>query len=100
MAPATVPMANVENTELRRVLAELSRYEHPLLEFAAVARDGHIEVTIDLRDRSLGLHTYRFGLSPRDLEDPRFSWHFQRQLYDCLHDYLVEMFTRNPQYKG
>ena len=25
------------------------------------------------------------------------EWQFQRQLYDALHDYLVEMFIRTPQ---
>ncbi len=88
------------DSRLLRIREELGRYEHPLLDFAAEAVNGHLEVTIDFRDRSLGLHTYRFRVSPRDIDDPRFTWSFQRQLYDCLHDYLVEMFTRNPQYSG
>jgi hypothetical protein len=33
----------------------------------------------------------------RDLEHPQFAWTFQRYLYDCMHDYLVEMFVRTPQ---
>ena len=28
---------------------------------------------------------------------PQFPWTFQRYLYDCMHDYLVEMFLRTPQ---
>ena len=28
-----------------------------------------------------------------------FPWTFQRQLYDCLHDYIIEMFSCNPQRK-
>ena len=36
-------------------------------------------------------------LHPRDLEDAQFEWSFQRQLYDALHDYFVEMFIRTPQ---
>ena len=38
-------------------------------------------------------------VAPRDLDHPNFEWTFQRQLYDCLHDYLVEMFVRTPQDK-
>ena len=45
------------------------------------------------------VHTYYFELHPRDLDHPQFEWTFQRQLYDCLHDYLVEMFVRTPQSK-
>jgi hypothetical protein len=43
------------------------------------------------------VHTYYFDLHPRDLDDPQFEWSFQRQLYDALHDYFVEMFIRTPQ---
>jgi hypothetical protein len=43
------------------------------------------------------VHTYNFEFHPRDLDHPQFEWAFQRQLYDCLHDYLVEMFIRTPQ---
>ena len=42
---------------------------------------------------------YYFELHPRDLDDPQFEWAFQRQLFDCLHDYLVEMFIRTPQHR-
>jgi hypothetical protein len=43
------------------------------------------------------VHNYRFQLHERDIEHPQFPWTFQRQLYDCLHDYIIEMFTCNPQ---
>jgi hypothetical protein len=36
-------------------------------------------------------------LQAREIEHPQFPWSFQRQLYDCLHDYVIEMFVRNPQ---
>jgi hypothetical protein len=36
-------------------------------------------------------------MHPRDLDDAQFEWSFQRQLYDALHDYFVEMFIRTPQ---
>jgi hypothetical protein len=35
----------------------------------------------------------------KEIENSQFPWSFQRQLYDCLHDYVIEMFTRNPQCK-
>ena len=43
------------------------------------------------------MHTYYFDLHPRDLDHPQFEWSFQRQLFDALHDYFMEMFIRTPQ---
>ena len=88
------------NERLARVLREIARYEHPLFTFAAEAKGEGVEVLIDFKERSLGVHTYRFEFHPRDLDHPQFVWTFQRQLYDCLHDYIIEMFTRNPQFQG
>jgi len=80
-----------------KVSAELDRYEHPLFAFAArAARDG-VEVEIRFKPRDADVHGYTFQMRPREIEHPQFAWSFQRQLYDCLHDYVVEMFTRNPQ---
>ncbi len=89
-------MSSEEN--LRKVKAELARYEHPLFEFDAreYGAEG-VEIVIRFREKSLNLHTYYYQMHPRDLEHSQFSWTFQRQLYDCLHDYIIEMFTRNPQ---
>ena len=56
-----------------------------------------MEVIIDFRNTDLGLHTYYFEMHPRDLAHPQFTWTFQRQLYDCVHDYIIEMFIRTPQ---
>ena len=56
-----------------------------------------VEIIIDSRVKDLGLHTYYYEIHPRDLEHVQFPWTFQRQLYDCMHDYLMEMFTRTPQ---
>jgi hypothetical protein len=46
-----------------------------------------------------GIHDdpYRFLITPRELKAQAFVWDFQRQLYNYLHDYLVEMFTKSPQ---
>jgi hypothetical protein len=84
-------------TRLDRVLAQLSLYEHPLLNFSARTKGDGVEVIIQFKDQSVPVHTYYFDLHPRDLDHPQFEWSFQRQLYDALHDYFVEMFIRTPQ---
>ena len=51
---------------------------------------------IDLRE-GLGVeHHYEISLHEREIENRQFSWTFQKMLYDCLHDFVVEMFERNP----
>jgi hypothetical protein len=82
---------------LDRVLAQLRLYEHPLLNFAAHSKGEGVELTIRFKDVSIPVHTYYLELHPRDLDHPQFEWNFQRQLYDALHDYFVEMFIRTPQ---
>ena len=84
-------------TPLEKVLAETARYEHALLEFSAREHNGAVELVICLKDNSLGLHTYYAPVHARDIEHPQFPWTFQRYLYDCMHDYLVELFLRTPQ---
>jgi hypothetical protein len=84
-------------TRLEKVRAETRRYEHPLLKFSARERDGALELVIELKDTGLGQHTYYAPLHLRDIEHDQFPWTFQRYLYDCMHDYLVEMFVRTPQ---
>jgi hypothetical protein len=90
-------VTDVSNLRLERVFAQLRLYEHPLLEFDARAKAEGVELIIQFRDPRVPVHTYYFDLHPRDLDNPQFEWSFQRQLYDCLHDYLVEMFVRTPQ---
>ena len=90
-------MPESSNHRLQRVLDQLRLYEHPLLDFDAQVKDEGVEVIIQFKNPSIPVHTYYFELHPRDLDHPQFEWTFQRQLYDCLHDYLVEMFIRTPQ---
>ncbi|HKD90915.1 MAG TPA: hypothetical protein VKB56_03400 [Terriglobales bacterium] len=90
-------MSQPDNQRLARVLHQLQLYEHPLLAFDARASGEGVEVIIRFRDPNVPVHTYYFLMHPRDLDHPQFEWSFQRQLYDCLHDYLIEMFTRTPQ---
>jgi hypothetical protein len=85
------------NPRLERVLTQLRLYEHPLLNFDARAKGDGVEVIITFKNPPVPVHTYYFDMHPRDLDDPQFEWSFQRQLYDCLHDYMVEMFICTPQ---
>ncbi len=84
-------------TALEKVEAELARYEHALLRFSAREHNGQVELVIEMKQPGLGLHTYYAPVHPRDIEHPQFAWTLQRYLYDCMHDYLVEMFIRTPQ---
>jgi len=84
-------------TRLDRVLTQLRLYEHPLLNFSARAKGDSVEIMIQFKDKSVPVHTYYLELHPRDLDHTQFEWNFQRQLYDALHDYFVEMFIRTPQ---
>lgn len=90
-------MQDVSKSRLDRVLAQLRLYEHPLVSFAARAKGEGVEVLIQIQHCAVPVHTYTYELQPRDLDHPQFEWQFQRQLYDALHDYFVEMFIRTPQ---
>ena len=85
---------------LEKVRRELARYEHPLFAFEARPAGEGVEIYIRCRLEDAGIHVYVLQLRPREIEHPQFSWSFQKQLYDSLHDYVVEMFTRNPQQQG
>ncbi len=87
----------MSNSALDRVREQLALYDHPLLAFEARPKGGTVEVLINFKNPPVPVHTYVFELHPRDLESPQFPWQFQRQLYDCLHDYFIEMFRRTPQ---
>src|ERR1700747_577832 len=93
------PRANSVSSDelLEKVKRELVRYEHPLFDFDARAATGGIEVEIRFRPAGAEVQTSYFLLQPREIEHSQFPWSFQRQLYDCLHDYVIEMFVRNPQ---
>lgn len=85
-------------THLEKVQTELQRYRHALVDFSAREHNGSVELVIELKNREQpGIHTYYGPVHPRDIDHPQFAWTLQRYLYDCLHDYLVEMFTLTPQ---
>lgn len=95
-----MPVAATAESRLQRVLSQLTHYEHPLVAFSARAKGEGVEVVIQFKDARVPVHTYTFEMHPRDLDHPQFAWSFQRQLYDALHDYLIEMFIRTPQDLG
>ncbi len=83
-----------------KVRVELERYEHPLFAFSARPAVEGVEVLIQFTPGEPAVHEYVFLLRPREIEHSQFPWSFQKQLYDCLHDYIIEMFTKNPQWRG
>ncbi len=93
----SVACHNTEVTALEKVSVELRRYDHRLLQFAAEESAAGVELVITLKEALPGVHTYRAPIHPRDIEHSQFPWTFQRYLYDCMHDYLVELFDRTPQ---
>ena len=86
-----------DSPQLAKVLHHLQLYDHPLLAFSARDTNGIIEVLIDLKNSTVPGHTYVLPIHARDLDHPQFEWHLQRQLYDGLHDYFIEMFISTPQ---
>lgn len=85
------------SSKLATVQEHLKLYEHPLLAFSARENNGMIEVLIDLKNSTVPVHTYVLPIHARDLDHSQLTWHLQREIYDGLHDYFVEMFTRTPQ---
>ena len=81
---------------LERVRDLLSRYEHPLMTFAAAEHGEGVQIVIQAKNITVPVHTYYLELHPRDLENPQLEWTLQRQVYDGLHDYIIEMFTHAP----
>lgn len=90
------PDSGREGEYLEKVIKELSRYAHPLFDWEAREVSPGVEVIVRLKVRSVYDEPYRLQLKPREIDARGFEWDFQRQLYNCLHDYLVEMFTRSP----
>lgn len=86
-----------EDEMLAKVRYELTKYEHPLFDFEARSAKESVEVLIRFKPAQPKVHEYTIQLRPREIEHSQFPWTFQKHLYDCLHDYVIEMFTRNPQ---
>ena len=82
-----------QNPHLARLHELLKMYEHPLMEFLAVEHGDGIRIVIQAKNITVPVHSYSIDLHPRDLESPQLQWTLERQIYDGLHDYIIEMFT-------
>ncbi len=83
-------------TSLERVRDELARYEHPFFDFDARATAEGVELLIRSKIADVVSPEYKITLAERDVQSSQFRWSFQKLLYDCLTDYIVELFTRSP----
>jgi len=83
-------------TPLETVIEEIARYEHPFFEFSATASGNDVELCIQSKIPGVLNPAYRITFSERDLRSTQFPWTFQKLLYSCLTDYVVELFTKSP----
>jgi hypothetical protein len=84
-------------TTLEIVTEELAKYEHPYFDFVANPKEGEdVELCIRSKNPEVLNPEYRITFSERDLKSTQFPWTFQRLLYACLTDYIVELFTKCP----
>ena len=81
---------------LETVTEELSKYEHPFFEFSASPSGNDVDLQIRSKIPEVHSPVYHITLSERDLGSSQFPWTFQRLLYSCLTDYIVELFTKSP----
>jgi hypothetical protein len=81
---------------LEAVTLEAAKYEHPFFDFNIGERDGEVELRIRSKIPDVLAPEYKIVLAERDLAGSQFPWKFQKLLYDCLTDYMVELFTRSP----
>src|SRR5262252_4290440 len=81
-----------EMTPADRVREELEKYEHPFFSFEARdANGGGVEVVIRSKVPGVLSPEYKITFAERDLQSSQFPWTFQKLLYDCLTDYIVEL---------
>ena len=83
-------------TLIEKVRAEVQKYEHPFFDFVARESGDDVELFICSKVPNVLSPEYRITLVQRDLESGQFPWTFQKLLYDCLTDYMVELFTKSP----
>jgi hypothetical protein len=82
-------------SNLEIVLEELQKYEHPFFEFAAREKGDGVELCIRSKIPDVLSPEYRITFNERDLKSSQFPWTFQSLLYNCLTDYIVELFTKS-----
>ena len=82
---------------IERVRDELVKYEHPFFDFQARETKEGVQLLIRSKIPNVLSPQYTITLAERDLQSSQFTWSFQKLLYDCLTDYVVELFTKNPR---
>jgi hypothetical protein len=82
-----------QKASLASIRQLLAKYEHPLMDFSAVERGDGVQVIIQAKNVTVPVHAYTIDIHPRDLESSQLQWTLERQIYDGLHDYIIEMFT-------
>ena len=82
--------------DLEKVQEELRKYEHPFFDFEARETERGVELRIRSKIPNVLSPQYKINLAARDLGNTQFPWTFQKLLYDCLTDYVVELFTKCP----
>ena len=83
-------------SSIDRVRKELEKYEHPFFDFQAREKGDEVEMVIRSKVANVLSPEYKISLKERDLQSAQFPWTFQKLLYDCLTDYIVELFTKCP----
>ena len=83
-------------SSIERVQEELAKYEHPFFAFEAREKGEGVEMVIRSKVPDVLSPEYRITLNERDVQSSQFRWTFQKLLYDCLTDYVVELFTKSP----
>jgi len=83
-------------TSVERVREELAKYEHPFFDFEARETTDGVVLVIRSKVPDVLSPEYKITLADRDLQSRQFPWTFQKLLYDCLTDYIVELFTKSP----
>ena len=81
---------------IERAREELAKYEHPFFEFEAREAGDSVELIIRAKMPNVLSPEYKIALAERDLQSGQFPWTFQKLLYDCLTDYIAELFTKSP----
>ena len=90
-------MTESTDSLVEKVEKELRRYEHPLFRFSTQDGGSSVILAIDLQESLSVQHHFEITLHEREIQNRQFPWTFQKLLYDCLHEFVVEMFERNPQ---
>ena len=71
-------------------------YDAAVFDFEARQKGDDVEMVIRSKIDNVLSPEYKISLNERDLQSSQFRWTFQKLIYDCLTDYIVELFTKSP----